>query len=297
MEQMSANIEQNVENAKIADNMAKKSAVEIETSSSQVKTTANSMNEIAKKTSIIDDIAFQINILALNAAVEAARAGAHGKGFGVVANEVGKLAERSKVAAQEIDDLTSKSSEIAKHSGISLEQIVPQIKRTAELVQDITNASIEQQAGSQQINNAIQQLNHVTQQNASSAELLASNVETLTSLADKLNGLIEFFKLDTEIFKNKIPDFEQIDGSKSIVSDLFKDENQIESKEEKTFSDFFKNKEEAKNALQNTNDFIKKDIQKDKPELKAGDFKKSKVKGFDFNLGEDELPDDGFEKF
>jgi methyl-accepting chemotaxis protein len=114
MEQMSANIEQNAENAKEADKIAQKSSTEIEESSKNVKETAGSMNDIVAKTSIIGDIAFQVNILALNAAVEAARAGVHGKGFGVVANEVGKLADRSKSAALEIDDLTNKSLSVAK---------------------------------------------------------------------------------------------------------------------------------------------------------------------------------------
>jgi len=198
MEEMTANIEQNAENAKAADSMASKSAEGIETSSKNVIQTTKSMGEIANKISIIGDIAFQTNILALNAAVEAARAGIHGKGFGVVAAEVGKLAENSKTAASEIDELTNKSFGVAKKSGQLLEQIAPDIKKTAQLVQEITNASIEQKAGTEQINNAIQQLNNVTQENAGSAELLATNVEALSSLADKLTKLIGFFKIDGE---------------------------------------------------------------------------------------------------
>jgi len=198
MEEMTANIEQNAENAKAADSIARKSADGIEISSKNVIQTTNSMGEIATKTSVIGDIAFQTNILALNAAVEAARAGIHGKGFGVVAAEVGKLADNSKKAAADIDELTNKSFGIAKKSGELLQQIAPDINKTAELVQEITNSSLEQKSGAEQINNAIQQLNSITQENASSAELLASKVEALSALADKLNKLISFFKIETK---------------------------------------------------------------------------------------------------
>ena len=198
MEQMTAIIDQNAENAKYADNIAQKSAHGIEMSSKNVIDTSKSMGEIANKTSIIGDIAFQTNILALNAAVEAARAGVYGKGFGVVAAEVGKLAENSKNAANEIGDLTNKSFAIAKKSAELLGQIAPDIKKTAQLVQEITNASIEQKAGTEQINNAIQQLNNITQENAGSAEQLATNVEILNSLADKLGKLTGFFKLENK---------------------------------------------------------------------------------------------------
>ena len=198
MEQMTSIIEQNSENAKFADSIAQKSAEGIANSSKNVLETTQSMGEIANKTSIIGDIAFQTNILALNAAVEAARAGVYGKGFGVVAAEVGKLAENSKNAANEIGDLTNKSFAIAKKSAELLGQIAPDIKKTAQLVQEITNASIEQKAGTEQINNAIQQLNNITQENAGSAEQLATNVEILNSLADKLGKLTGFFKLENK---------------------------------------------------------------------------------------------------
>ena len=203
MEEMTANIEQNAENAKVADGMASKSAEGIETSNENVLQTTKSMGEIASKISIIGDIAFQTNILALNAAVEAARAGVHGKGFGVVASEVGKLAENSKTAASEIDKLTNKSFVVAKKSGQLLDKIAPDIKKTAQLVQEITNASLEQKSGTEQINNAIQQLNNVTQENAGSAEMLATNVEVLSSLADKLTKLIGFFKIEGDQKSNK----------------------------------------------------------------------------------------------
>jgi methyl-accepting chemotaxis protein len=298
MEQMSANIEQNVENAKNADKIAKKSAFEIEYSSNEVKTTAKSMDEIAKKTSIIGDIAFQVNILALNAAVEAARAGVHGKGFGVVANEVGKLADRSKLAALEIDQLTNKSFITAKASGLSLEKIVPEIKKTADLVQDITKASIEQQSGTEQINNAIQQLNNVTQQNAASAEHLATNVETLTMLADKLNKLIAFFKIEEKSRKLK--------GEKNEPFIEFSSETKQKGVSEKELSSDY-----AQNLSDESMDSEKKEIDNEKLEKNDSTFTQSnkeykepqdklikrKPKGYDLDLGLDEFPDDGFEKF
>ncbi len=264
MEQMTAIIEQNSENAKIADTIARKSANGIAASSKNVLQTTKSMGEIANKTSIIGDIAFQTNILALNAAVEAARAGVHGKGFGVVAAEVGKLAENSKKAANEIGDLTNKSFAIAKKSGELLEQIEPDIKKTAQLVQEITNASIEQKAGTEQINNAIQQLNNVTQENAGSAELLATNVEVLNALADKLGKLTGFFKLEKTERKKRIK--KEKPENKTTLNEELK-------KEEKT--EIFPETKEPKQ------------------EIKSNDFNTSK--GFKLKL--DDESDDEFEKF
>jgi len=270
MEQMSANIEQNTENAKFADSIAKKSSKEIQVSSKNVQNTASSMGEIARKINAINDIAFQINILALNAAVEAARAGIYGKGFGVVADEVGKLADRSKLAALEIDQLTARSYIVAKESGISLEKIAPEIQKTAVLVQDIVNASIEQNAGSDQINSAIQQLNNVTQQNASSAEQLASSVENLHLLAEKLNKLIAFFKIG----KNEI---EKSKEKKQIEKlEKYKEEMAVErgKKNKITIDKDAEISEEKINGPQNLSD-----------------------KGYNLDLRNEKSFDDGFEKF
>ena len=200
MEQMAANIQQNTDNAQQTEKIAAKAAGDIIEGSKNVSMTVMVMKKIAEKVSIIGDIAFQTNILALNAAVEAARAGEHGRGFAVVAAEVRKLAERSHIAAGEINELTKSSVEVADKAGALLESIVPDIQRTAKLVQEITAASIEQNSGAGQINNAINQLNKVTQQNAASSEEMATSSDELSSQADSLKDLIGFFKVhDTGI--------------------------------------------------------------------------------------------------
>jgi methyl-accepting chemotaxis protein len=152
------------------------------------------MKDIAQKISIIEEIARQTDLLALNAAIEAARAGEHGKGFAVVASEVRKLAERSQTAAGEIGKLSTSSVEIAESAGEMLAKLVPDIRRTAELVKEITVASEEQNTGAGQINKAVQELDKVVQQNASASEQMASSSEELASQAEQLQAAIEFFK-------------------------------------------------------------------------------------------------------
>ena len=154
------------------------------------------MKEIAGKISIIEEIARQTNLLALNAAIEAARAGDHGKGFAVVAAEVRKLAERSQTAAAEIGKLSASSVDIAEQTGEMLSKMVPDIQKTADLVQEIAAASNEQNSGASEINNAIQQLSTVTQENASASEEIASTSEELSAQADQLQNTIAFFKID-----------------------------------------------------------------------------------------------------
>ncbi len=199
MEQMSANIKQNAENSAQTEKIAKKSSEDAIEGGRSVAETVDAMKAIASKISIIEEIARQTNLLALNAAIEAARAGEHGKGFAVVASEVRRLAERSQTAAGEISKLSSSSVEIAEKAGAMLSKIVPDIQKTAELVQEISAASSEQNSGVEQLNGAIQQLNQVIQQNASASEEMASTAEELTSQAEQLLQSVDFFKLETKV--------------------------------------------------------------------------------------------------
>lgn len=196
MEEMAASIRQNTDNAMQTEKIAIKSAADAKEGGKAVAETVKAMKEIAAKISIIEEIARQTNLLALNAAIEAARAGEHGKGFAVVASEVRKLAERSQTAAGEISKLSSTSVAIAEQAGEMLNKMLPDIQRTAELVQEISASSKEQDTGAEQINMAIQQLDHVIQQNASASEEMASTTEELASQAEQLKMTMAFFTLD-----------------------------------------------------------------------------------------------------
>ncbi|MCE1188879.1 MAG: methyl-accepting chemotaxis protein, partial [Ignavibacteria bacterium] len=195
MEEMTANIRQNAENAQQTEKIALQSAENAKIGGKAVNETVVAMKEIASKISIIEEIARQTNLLALNAAIEAARAGEHGKGFAVVASEVRKLAERSQTAAGEINRLSASSVEIAENAGIMLNKLVPDITKTAELVQEITAASNEQNTGAEQINKAIQQLDQVIQQNAAASEELSATSTQLSRLSEQLTDTIGFFKI------------------------------------------------------------------------------------------------------
>ncbi len=200
IEEMTANIRQNADNSLQTEKIAIKAAEDAQKGGDAVSQTLTAMREIADKIMIIEEIARQTNLLALNAAIEAARAGEHGKGFAVVAAEVRKLAERSQVAAGEINELSTSSVAVAEEAGQYLSDIVPDIQKTAELIQEISAASKEQDAGADQIAKSIQQLDSVIQANASTAEEFASTAEELTGQAEQLAEMIDFFIMtETEV--------------------------------------------------------------------------------------------------
>jgi len=197
MEEMAANIRQSADNAGQTTQIAQKAATDAQEGGKAVTEAVLAMKDIASKISIIEEISRQTNLLALNAAIEAARAGEHGKGFAVVASEVRKLAERSQTAASEIGELSISTVGVAEKAGQMLERLVPDIQKTAELVEEISAAAGEQDAGADEINRALQQLDQVVQQSAASSEEMASTSEQLTVQVDQLRQSMRFFKLDT----------------------------------------------------------------------------------------------------
>ncbi|MDX3927779.1 MAG: methyl-accepting chemotaxis protein [Shinella sp.] len=205
MEEMASNIKQNADNAAQTEKIARQSAKDAEVSGTAVNRAVTAMRTIAEKISIVQEIARQTDLLALNAAVEAARAGEHGKGFAVVASEVRKLAERSQAAAAEISALSGETVQVATDAGEMLNRLVPDIRKTAELVSEISAACREQDIGASQINEAIQQLDKVTQQNASASEEMSATSEELAAQAEELQASIAFFKVEQGSTKARQP--------------------------------------------------------------------------------------------
>jgi methyl-accepting chemotaxis protein len=195
LEEMSASITQNAESSRRTESMAKDGAKNAEESGKSVQETVVAMRSIAERISIIEEIAYQTNLLALNAAIEAARAGEHGKGFAVVAAEVRKLAERAQKAAKEIGSLAGSSVIVAERSGQLIVELVPAIRKTADLVQEVAAASAEQSAGVGQVSKAMANVDQVTQRNASAAEELSSTAEEMASQAEGLQQLMAFFRV------------------------------------------------------------------------------------------------------
>jgi methyl-accepting chemotaxis protein len=197
MEEMAANVKQNAENAATTEKMAAQSSRDAEASGVAVGKAVEAMQTIAQKINIVQEIARQTDLLALNAAVEAARAGEHGKGFAVVASEVRKLAERSQTAAAEIGTVSCDTVKAAQEAGDMLQRLVPDIRKTAELVSEISAACREQDIGANQINEAVQQLDKVTQQNAGASEEMSATSEELAAQAEELQTSIAFFRTDS----------------------------------------------------------------------------------------------------
>jgi methyl-accepting chemotaxis protein len=196
MEEIATSVAQNAENARHADRAATQSADSALTGERAIADAVSVMREIATKKSIIEDIARQTNMLALNAAIEAARAGEHGRGFAVVAAEVRKLAERSQGAAAEIIEQSQRSVTVSDRAREVLQKMVPEIRKTATLVQEISASSREQDAGAKQVNDALQQLNRIVQGNASASEQVAATAEELNGQAESLSETTAFFRLD-----------------------------------------------------------------------------------------------------
>lgn len=199
IEQISSGIAQNANNAAHTNEIAERTADMSTTGSQAVENTVKAMREIASKLSIIEDISYQTNLLALNAAIEAARAGEQGRGFAVVASEVRKLAERSRAAAQDIRKVAASSIEVAEHAGALLSEMLPSIRSTASLIEEIAIASQQQKQNIFEINNAMSELGKMTERNAAVSEELASVSEEMSSQAHSLQQLISFFKIKSVV--------------------------------------------------------------------------------------------------
>ncbi|HEX2936419.1 MAG TPA: methyl-accepting chemotaxis protein [Bacteroidales bacterium] len=232
MEEMMSSINQNTDNARETEKIAELTVQKINSLSQKAAISIESVRKIAERIEIINDIAYQTNLLALNAAVEAARAGELGRGFAVVASEVRKLAERSRLAADEIVELSQVTKTQTEDAGTLIQELAPDIHKTSKLVQEITAASIEQDAGAKQVTTAILQLSQTTQENAAAAEQLASSAIQLTDQSENLKKVVSFFKLTEDDISNTITDMSsQIAKLQETIQILLK--TNLQNKEDK----------------------------------------------------------------
>ena len=204
IEQILAIINSNTQNAELTGKTTTKSANEMKQSKELFMQTIESVSEISKKISVISEIADKTDILSINAAIEAARAGEAGKGFAVVANEIRKLADKTKISSDAITNLSKKEQDISKIAGEKLENTIPQIIKSAELVNNIISAGKKQQNGVENISISIQQLTEITNGNSASAEEMSVSAEQLSAQAEQLKKLISVFKINNS--QNKLSD-------------------------------------------------------------------------------------------
>ncbi len=235
VEQLNASVQQNSENARVTNSMATQAAEEARQGGIAVEQTVAAMKQIANKIGLIEDIAYKTNLLSLNAAIEAARAGEHGKGFTVVASEVRKLAENSSQTAQEINQLATDSVGIAENAGRLIANIVPNIQKTSDLVQEISSSSDEQAIGVAQINESMTQLDKTTQQSAAASEELAATSEELNGQANQLLEAVDFFKLNTQSSKKSSSRASSNDAPAKSKTAPSKSKGSLDSKEFERF--------------------------------------------------------------
>lgn len=313
------NIEQNADNSMQTESFTVKALKDIKDVSKKAAAASKASKAITEKIKIINDIAFQTNILALNAAVEASHAGEHGKGFSVVAGEVRKLAERSKQAADEIDQLAEKSFNLVEGASHKMLETNPQIEMSTKLIQQIAKSSSEQKDGALQINSSVQDLNKITQQNALGAHDAALNAESLANQAEELLSLISFFsikkkknkktetekevkaeaeeKTDEIIEKTEESDYEKFESEEEIGLEKFENEEELDEFE--NIEETGEQKEEKKEEIKNKETNVETEKQEKDEEEKENKTDKKEANdepdGINLDLGEED--DDGFEKF